>query len=44
MRVELPGGAVLAGRASDVDDGGRLLVTGAGGTEWVSAGDVIHVR
>jgi BirA family transcriptional regulator, biotin operon repressor / biotin---[acetyl-CoA-carboxylase] ligase len=44
VRVELPGGAVLAGRASDVDDGGRLLVAGPGGTEWVSAGDVIHVR
>jgi BirA family transcriptional regulator, biotin operon repressor / biotin---[acetyl-CoA-carboxylase] ligase len=44
VRVELPGGAVLAGRASDVDDAGRLLVTGPGGAEWVSAGDVIHVR
>jgi len=45
VRVELPGGAVLAGRASDVDDAGRLLVTGPdGAAEWVSAGDVIHVR
>jgi BirA family biotin operon repressor/biotin-[acetyl-CoA-carboxylase] ligase len=44
VRVELPGGTVLAGRASDVDDAGRLLVAGPGSTEWVSAGDVIHVR
>jgi BirA family transcriptional regulator, biotin operon repressor / biotin---[acetyl-CoA-carboxylase] ligase len=44
VRVELPGGAVLAGRATDVDDAGRLLVAGPDGTERVSAGDVIHVR
>jgi BirA family biotin operon repressor/biotin-[acetyl-CoA-carboxylase] ligase len=44
VRVELPGGAVLTGRASDVDDVGRLLVTGPDRAEWVSAGDVIHVR
>jgi BirA family transcriptional regulator, biotin operon repressor / biotin---[acetyl-CoA-carboxylase] ligase len=44
VRVELPGGAVLTGRASDADDAGRLLVTGPGGAHWVSAGDVIHVR
>jgi BirA family biotin operon repressor/biotin-[acetyl-CoA-carboxylase] ligase len=44
VRVELPGGTVLTGRASDVDDTGRLLVTGPGGVQPVSAGDVIHVR
>jgi len=44
VRVELPGGAGLLGRASDVDQAGRLLVTGPDGAEWVSAGDVIHVR
>jgi BirA family biotin operon repressor/biotin-[acetyl-CoA-carboxylase] ligase len=45
VRVELPGGGILAGRASDVDATGRLLVTTAGGvTEAVSAGDVVHVR
>jgi BirA family biotin operon repressor/biotin-[acetyl-CoA-carboxylase] ligase len=44
VRVEVPGGGVLTGRASDVDDAGRLLVAGPGGAQWVSAGDVIHVR
>ena len=44
VRVELPGGGVLAGRASDVDASGRLLVTAADGTHPVSAGDVVHVR
>ncbi len=44
VRVELPGGGVLTGRASDVDDVGRLLVTGPDGVQAVSAGDVVHVR
>jgi BirA family transcriptional regulator, biotin operon repressor / biotin---[acetyl-CoA-carboxylase] ligase len=44
VRVELPGGAILAGRASDVDGLGRLLVAGQDGVEPVSAGDVVHVR
>jgi BirA family transcriptional regulator, biotin operon repressor / biotin---[acetyl-CoA-carboxylase] ligase len=44
VRVELPGGGVLAGRACDVDGVGRLIVAGPGGVEAVSAGDVVHVR
>lgn len=44
VRVELPGGGVLSGRACDVDTSGRLLVAGPDGVEAVSAGDVIHVR
>ncbi|NHC43868.1 biotin--[acetyl-CoA-carboxylase] ligase [Motilibacter aurantiacus] len=40
VRVELPGGEVLAGRADAVDDEGRLVVDGRA----VSAGDVVHVR
>jgi BirA family transcriptional regulator, biotin operon repressor / biotin---[acetyl-CoA-carboxylase] ligase len=44
VRVELPGGAVLTGRACDVDGAGRLLVASDSGVEPVSAGDVIHVR
>jgi BirA family transcriptional regulator, biotin operon repressor / biotin---[acetyl-CoA-carboxylase] ligase len=44
VRVELPGGGVLAGHADDVDDAGRLLVTAADGVHAVSAGDVVHVR
>jgi BirA family biotin operon repressor/biotin-[acetyl-CoA-carboxylase] ligase len=44
VRVELPGGGSLRGRACDVDGVGRLLVAGPDGVEPVSAGDVIHVR
>jgi BirA family biotin operon repressor/biotin-[acetyl-CoA-carboxylase] ligase len=46
VRVELPGGSVLAGVAEDIDVDGRLLVAPASGAGpvVVSAGDVIHVR
>lgn len=44
VRVELPGGSVLAGRATGVDAAGCLLVSAAEGVQAVSAGDVIHVR
>lgn len=44
VRVELPGGGVLAGHAGDVDDAGRLLVSSPDGARAVSAGDVVHVR
>jgi BirA family transcriptional regulator, biotin operon repressor / biotin---[acetyl-CoA-carboxylase] ligase len=44
VRVELPGGGVLAGRAESVDDAGRLLVHAPDGLHPVSAGDVVHVR
>jgi BirA family biotin operon repressor/biotin-[acetyl-CoA-carboxylase] ligase len=44
VRVELPGGGVLAGRAAGVDAAGCLLITAADGQHAVSAGDVIHVR
>jgi BirA family biotin operon repressor/biotin-[acetyl-CoA-carboxylase] ligase len=44
VRVELPGGNVLAGRAVDVDAAGRLLVSSDGAVQAVSAGDVVHVR
>jgi BirA family transcriptional regulator, biotin operon repressor / biotin---[acetyl-CoA-carboxylase] ligase len=46
VRVELPGGRVLAGRATDIDSEGRLLVAADGGgpVTPVSAGDVIHLR
>lgn len=40
VRVELPDGSVLTGRASDVDRNGRLVV----GERPLSAGDVVHVR
>jgi BirA family biotin operon repressor/biotin-[acetyl-CoA-carboxylase] ligase len=46
VRAELPLGRVLTGTATDVDDGGRLLITekpGASATP-ISAGDVIHLR
>jgi BirA family biotin operon repressor/biotin-[acetyl-CoA-carboxylase] ligase len=45
VSVALPGGTLLVGTAADVDDDGRLVVTGAdGGRTAVAAGDVIHVR
>lgn len=44
VRVELPGGRVLTGRACDVDAAGRLLVSTPDGVRAVSAGDVVHVR
>jgi BirA family transcriptional regulator, biotin operon repressor / biotin---[acetyl-CoA-carboxylase] ligase len=44
VRVELPGGGVLAGRAESVDEAGRLLVSGPDGMHAVSSGDVVHVR
>jgi BirA family transcriptional regulator, biotin operon repressor / biotin---[acetyl-CoA-carboxylase] ligase len=40
VRAELPGGTVLTGVATDVDDTGRLLI----GERAVSAGDVSHLR
>jgi BirA family biotin operon repressor/biotin-[acetyl-CoA-carboxylase] ligase len=47
VRVDLPGGRVLAGRAAGIDADGRLLVAedgGAGTATPVSAGDVVHLR
>jgi BirA family biotin operon repressor/biotin-[acetyl-CoA-carboxylase] ligase len=45
VRVELPDGGTLVGRATDVDDDGRLIVTPAGGRPVpLAAGDVTHVR
>jgi BirA family transcriptional regulator, biotin operon repressor / biotin---[acetyl-CoA-carboxylase] ligase len=44
VRVELPSGEALLGRATDVDETGRLLVEGPHGPVAVGAGDVVHVR
>jgi BirA family transcriptional regulator, biotin operon repressor / biotin---[acetyl-CoA-carboxylase] ligase len=44
VRVELPGGAVVSGRACDIDGAGRLLVAADDTVTPVSAGDVVHVR
>jgi BirA family biotin operon repressor/biotin-[acetyl-CoA-carboxylase] ligase len=44
VRVELPGGGLLTGRATGVDPGGRLVVSGPDGEAVVGAGDVVHVR
>ncbi|TQS44992.1 biotin--[acetyl-CoA-carboxylase] ligase [Cryptosporangium phraense] len=40
VRVEVPGGEPVQGRADDIDAEGRLVV----GATHVAAGDVIHVR
>ena len=42
VRVELPTGETLTGRASGIDEGGRLLVSTTDGLVPVSAGDVVH--
>jgi BirA family transcriptional regulator, biotin operon repressor / biotin---[acetyl-CoA-carboxylase] ligase len=44
IRVDLPGGGVLTGRATGIDPGGRLVVSGPDGEVAVGAGDVVHVR
>jgi BirA family transcriptional regulator, biotin operon repressor / biotin---[acetyl-CoA-carboxylase] ligase len=44
VRVELPGGAIVTGRACDIDGAGRLLVATDNAVKPVSAGDVVHVR
>lgn len=44
VRVDLPSGEVLSGRAVEVDPGGRLVVQTSDGLRPVGAGDVIHVR
>ncbi|WP_284536563.1 biotin--[acetyl-CoA-carboxylase] ligase [Nocardioides sp. T2.26MG-1] len=45
VRVDLPGGRVLTGRATGIDDAGRLVVRSEDGESVVvGAGDVIHVR
>jgi BirA family biotin operon repressor/biotin-[acetyl-CoA-carboxylase] ligase len=42
--VHLPGGATVAGRATDVDSDGRLLVLTGHETVALAAGDVVRVR
>ena len=44
VRVDLPGGDTLTGRATGIDAGGRLTVRAATGERAVGAGDVVHVR
>jgi len=44
VRVELPDGGPLHGRAVDVDDDGRLLVDDGRTVRALGAGDVVHVR
>lgn len=46
VRVELPGGNILAGIARGIDESGRILVQADGSTELtpVAAGDVTHLR
>jgi BirA family biotin operon repressor/biotin-[acetyl-CoA-carboxylase] ligase len=44
VRVELPDGSALEGRAVEIDPGGRLVVEGANGRTAVAAGDVLHVK
>lgn len=42
VRVELPGGEVVEGRAESIDEHGRLVLAHDGATTVVGAGDVVH--
>lgn len=44
VRVDLPAGRQLAGRATEIDTDGRLVVETAERPVAVGAGDVVHVR
>jgi BirA family biotin operon repressor/biotin-[acetyl-CoA-carboxylase] ligase len=44
VRVELPDGSALGGRATAIAPDARLVVRTASGDEAVAAGDVVHVR
>jgi BirA family biotin operon repressor/biotin-[acetyl-CoA-carboxylase] ligase len=44
VRVQLPAGEPIEGRASGIDPSGALLVEGAAGRRAFAAGDVVHVR
>ncbi|GAA3897663.1 biotin--[acetyl-CoA-carboxylase] ligase [Microbacterium invictum] len=44
VRVNLPDGVVLEGRAERLDPDGRLVVSTRGVETLVAAGDVVHVR
>jgi BirA family biotin operon repressor/biotin-[acetyl-CoA-carboxylase] ligase len=44
VRVELPNGTFLEGRARDLDDDGRLIVDTPDGVRPLAAGDVTHLR
>lgn len=46
VKVSLPGGELLFGTATGVDDSGRILVTDAsdGSVQAVAAGDITHLR
>ena len=45
VRIELPGGEVLQGRALDVDVDGRLkILDQKGSTRLVDVGDIVHLR
>ncbi|MBD0292266.1 MAG: biotin--[acetyl-CoA-carboxylase] ligase [Jiangellaceae bacterium] len=44
VRAELPGGRAVSGRATHVDDDGRLVLQTASGVVVLGAGDVSHVR
>lgn len=44
VRVDLPDGRTLQGRAAAIDPTGQLVVETDAGSEIVGAGDVVHVR
>ncbi|PSL03172.1 BirA family biotin operon repressor/biotin-[acetyl-CoA-carboxylase] ligase [Haloactinopolyspora alba] len=44
VRVELPAGGDMTGRAVEIDEFGRLVLDTGGATTAVGAGDIVHLR
>ncbi len=44
VRVELPGGGTINGRATDIDADGRLVLSTSDGERAIGAGDIVHLR
>ena len=44
VRVELPGGSAVTGRAVGIDEAGRLVLSTSAGERIVGAGDIVHLR
>jgi BirA family biotin operon repressor/biotin-[acetyl-CoA-carboxylase] ligase len=44
VRVELPGGGTITGRAAGIDADGRLVLSTSAGERAIGAGDIVHLR
>ncbi len=44
VRADMPGASEIVGRATDVDEFGRLVISTDAGAVTVGAGDIVHLR